>query len=269
MVRLSRLIVGVSLSAATFALPATAGAAGDEYVVIEGDTLVGIASEFGLPLRDLLAANGLTVRSVILPGQQLVVPEASSNAPATPGPSYTIVPGDTLSGIAQRAGVSFSALLEVNGMTATSLIMPGQDIRLPAGATAPSSPPAAATGTPVDTVLNYALAQVGKPYTFFTRGPAEFDCSGLTLEAYARIGVDLVHHSATQARQGTAVDFWNVSIKAGDLVFLDGDWNGEIDHVGIALGPTTWVHASESRDAVITSSLPSKSVIIAVRRFVD
>ena len=75
--------------------------------------------------------------------------------------------------------------------------------------------------------LTFALAQVGKPYTFFTSGPADFDCSGLTLAAYAQIGVSLVHHAATQAQQGTEVDFWNHSIRAGDLVFLDGDWDGQ------------------------------------------
>ena len=36
----------------------------------------------------------------------------------------------------------------------------------------------------IDTVVAYALAQVGKDYAFFTKGPDSFDCSGLTLAAY-------------------------------------------------------------------------------------
>ena len=48
-------------------------------------------------------------------------------------------------------------------------------------------------------------------------------------------------------------------------MFLDGDWNGEIDHVGIALGPTTWVQASKTHDVVMTGPLPPRSVTIAVR----
>ena len=268
MARLSRVIVGVALTASALALPAVAGAAGGDYVVVEGDTLVDIAADLGVPLRDLLAANGLTVTSLILPGQHLVVPDAASSASTSPGPSYTVVAGDTLSGIASRAGVSFSSLLAVNGMTAAALIIPGMEINLPAGASAPSAG-AALTGSPVDSVINFALAQLGKPYIFFTRGPAEFDCSGLTAAAYAQIGVSLVHHSATQATQGSAVDFWSESIRAGDLVFLDDDWDGEIDHVGIAIDPTTWVHASKSNGAVVRGPLPSRSVILAVRRFVD
>ena len=53
----------------------------------------------------------------------------------------------------------------------------------------------------IDRVIAYALAQVGKPYRFFTRGPDSFDCSGLTLAAYAQIGIRLVHYSGAQACQ--------------------------------------------------------------------
>jgi len=266
MVRLTPVILGISLSAAALVLPSVASAA-DDYVVAEGDTLVGIAAEAGVPLRDLLAANGLTVDSLIIPGQRLVVPDVPEAAP-TPGPPYTVASGDTLSGIASRAGVRLRDVLAVNGLTVDSLITPGMEIRLPAGASVPS-PGRASSGSPVDRAINFALAQVGKPYTFFTKGPTDFDCSGLTLQAYAQVGVSLVHHAATQARQGTEVDFWSDSIQAGDLVFLDGDWDGTIDHVGMALGSGSWVQASKTHDVVMTGPLPPRSVIISVRRYLD
>jgi LysM repeat protein len=304
---------------------ATAGeAAGRDYVVTEGDTLSGIAAETGVPLDALLAANGLGLHSVILPGQVLEIPDAApapsgavhtvvsgdtlsgiaaryqvsldallavnglsltslitpgmslrlpagasaSGAAAPTAGSYTVVAGDTLSAIAARHGVSLTALLGVNNLSASSLITPGMQLALPAGAGAQSPSTATPAGTPADRVLAFALAQVGKPYVFFTKGPTTFDCSGLTLAAYARVGVDLVHHAATQARQGDAVDFWNDSIEAGDLVFLDADWDGTIDHVGIALSATMWVQASQTHQTVITGPMPSKSVIIAVRRYV-
>jgi len=331
MARLSHLIVGVTLAAATLILPAVANAADEgAYTVKQGDTLSGIARRIEVPLADLLQANNLTVTSVIHPGQLLTLPDATGggSSSAGSGSSYTVVSGDTLGGIATRNGVSLSSLLAANGLRATSLITPGMQLKLPAGATGGSTgggagaasgatytvvagdtlggiasrsgvslqsllsinglrasslitpgmqlklpagaaaPAPAAPATPVDRVLDFALAQVGKPYQFFTKGPTAFDCSGLSLAAYAQIGVPLVHHAATQAQQGTAVDFWTESIRAGDLVFLDGDWNGAIDHVGIALSATTWVQASQSRDVVMTGSLPSRSVIIAVRRFV-
>jgi len=271
--------LALSITAAGFlAAPLTASAAASTYVVEAGDTLSGIASDHGVSLQALLSANGLTVSSLIIPGQQLTIPDPAESATPS-GRTYTVVAGDTLSGIARNHGVTLGALLKVNGMTQTSLIVPGQSLQLPSGATAGSTSRSASgsgggssqirTGNAqLDQVIDFALAQVGKPYVFFTKGASSFDCSGLTLAAYRQIGVDLVHHAATQATQGRAVDFWNSPIQAGDLVFLDGDWDGNIDHVGMALSSSTWVQASQSRGAVIVNSLPSRSVIIAVRRYV-
>ena len=76
--------------------------------------------------------------------------------------------------------------------------MPGQQLR-PGGAAGPAPAPVASspnTDTPIDRVVSYAMAQLGKPYRFFTAGPNTYDCSGLTLAAYAQIGVTLIHHSA-------------------------------------------------------------------------
>ena len=267
MLRMPHLIAGTALAAAVSVLPGIARAdeptrsGHDSYTVQAGDTLFGIAVDAAVPLDALLAANGMTVDSLIVPGQQLELPPA---APRPSGQTHTIVAGDTLGGIAASYGVRLGDLLALNGLRASSLILPGQQLELPYGAAAARP---AASG-PVAAVLDFALAQVGKPYVFFTKGPTAFDCSGLTLAAYARAGIDLVHHSATQALQGAEVDFWNGDIRAGDLVFLDTDWEGEIDHVGIALGATTWVHASESRGTVLVNELPPKSVIVAVRRLV-
>ena len=56
-------------------------------------------------------------------------------------------------------------------------------------------------------VIEFALAQQGKPYAFATAGPDTYDCSGLTRRAYAEIGISLIHQSAAQAQQGRAVAF--------------------------------------------------------------
>ena len=116
-------------------------------------------------------------------------------------------------------------------------------------------------------VLNYALAQVGKPYKFFTAGPASFDCSGLTKAAYAQVGVDLVHHSASQARQGRPVDFTREAIRPGDLVFMSTRGAKVINHVGIAVNANTLVQARSTALGVRITAMPPDSAIIAVRRF--
>jgi peptidoglycan endopeptidase LytE len=168
-------------------------------------------------------------------------------------------PGDSLGAIATQHGVTLAALLAVNGFTSGSLIIPGMKVTLPAGARL----------TGLDRVLGFAMAQVGKPWQFFTRGPHAFDCSGLTLAAYAQIGVPLIHYSVAQAMQGTAVDFRNEPIRAGDLVFQDTNGDGVINHVGLALSGSTWVHSRSTRLAVAWGPLPPDSLIVAVRRILS
>ena len=118
-------------------------------------------------------------------------------------------------------------------------------------------------------MVAYAYAQLGKPYRFFTAGPNTFDCSGLVKAAYAQIGMVLIHHSASQATLGTAVDIWSEPIKAGDLVFMatHGDPTA-ITHVGIAVDATHWIHAPKPGDVVRLAPIPPKGVLTAVRRLI-
>lgn len=256
------------------AMPGLARAAdSDIYVVRDGDTLSGIAVRVGARLSDLLRDNGLAVTSLIVPGQRLVVPGATAESSAAAvGSSYTVSAGDTLSGIAARHGVSLSSLLQINGLTVTSLIVPGMAVTLPAGASATTAANAAGAASTnnraIDVVLAYALAQLGRPYQFFSAGPSAFDCSGLTLAAYARIGVTLIHHSASQAEQGTAVSFMSEPIRPGDLVFMATRGAGSINHVGIAVSSNSWIQSRRPGDVVRIGPLPPTSMIIAVRRFV-
>jgi peptidoglycan endopeptidase LytE len=242
-------------------------AGGASYTVRAGDALSTIASRHGVRLADLLRANGISVTTIIHPGQQLTIPGGSSTGgggggSASGGASYTVRAGDSLSAIASNHGVRLADLLRANGLTVNSVIQPGQQLALPAGASSPRS-------NPIDRVVAYALAQVGKPYGFFTKGPYSFDCSGLTLAAYDQIGVSLVHHSATQARQGVPVDFVNQPIRAGDLVFIATNGSSRINHVGIAVSSTRWVQARRPGIPVQLTSLPPDSAILAVRRFVN
>lgn len=79
---------------------------------------------------------------------------AVGEAPASDAATYTIAAGDTLSGIATRADVSLDALVDANGWTdgADHLIMPGDVVVLPDGATTPLSLPATPTPTPATVV---------------------------------------------------------------------------------------------------------------------
>jgi len=87
-------------------------------------------------------------------------------------------------------------------------------------------------------VVAWALQQVGKPYTYGGAGPGSFDCSGLTMVAYAQIGIGLPHSASGQAAFGTPVD--RSQLLPGDLVFF----YSPISHVAIYIGNGLIVHAS-------------------------
>jgi peptidoglycan DL-endopeptidase LytE len=267
--RSTRVAMATALAAATFSFSVTPAEASppSTYVVVSGDSLFGISKKLGVRFADLLSANSMTATSVILPGQQLVVPGATP-APTAAGGSYTVKTGDSLGRIASKHGVSLAALLSVNGMTVKSLILPGQTITLPAGASTaqPTDTPSQSAG--VAKVIEFALAQQGKPYAFATSGPDTYDCSGLTRRAYLQIGVNLIHQSAAQALQGRAVAYTSEPILPGDLVFMATRGNDVISHVGIALSQTTWIQARRPGEVVRVGPMPSLNSIVAVRRFV-
>lgn len=288
----------------TVAAPAAAPAASAPaltYTVVSGDYLSGIATKLGVKLKDLLTSNNLSLNSLILPGRQLVVPAGGTlPAPSSPaaapaaaavaapaGPQqYTVVSGDSLFVVANRMGVKLSSLLSTNKLSVTSLILPGMKLTVPAGGSLPVAPaavaPAAAAGAaaqggPVPTavsgklatVLAFANAQLGRPYKFNTAGPDSYDCSGLTLAAYATIGISLPHYSGAQMAFGTAVDWTTSPIQPGDLVFLESaPGSGVISHVGIATGPTTWIQAPRAGDVVRTGTIPTYRVV-GVQRLVN
>jgi LysM repeat protein len=259
------------------------------YTVKSGDYLMGIATLYKVTLADLLAVNKITVKSVINPGRQLALPAtavapqvtsastAAAGGQSAPGITYTVKVNDFLAGIAAAYKVKLPDLLAVNKLKANSLILPGLTLAMPAGAIPPAAPAAAAAAEvaapagaigPAGTVVAFAYAQLGKPYRFFTAGPTTFDCSGLVKAAYAQIGIELVHHAASQASYGRAVDIWSEPIKPGDLIFTSGDGTGEITHVGIAVDATHWIHAPSPGDVVRLASIPPKGVLASVRRLV-
>ena len=96
----------------------------------------------------------------------------------------------------------------------------------------------------VQRVIDFACAQLGKPYVWAADGPGSYDCSGLTMAAWARGGVSLPHSSRMQAGYGTPVSRSNLQV--GDLVFF----YSPISHVGIYIGNGLMIHAPHTGDVV-------------------
>ena len=78
--------------------------------------------------------------------------------------------------------------------------------------------------------MAFALAQIGKPYVFAASGPNAYDCSGLTMAAWGKAGVQLPHFAAYQYNMGHHVS--RSQLEPGDLVFF---YPG-IQHVAMYIG---------------------------------
>jgi len=115
--------------------PAPNASGATSYTVVARDTLSGIASRFGTTSRTLMSLNGLTDANRIRIGQVLTIAGAAA-APAAPASAsgatstYTVVSGDTLSGIAARFGTTSRNLMALNGITNANLVRIGQVLRL-------------------------------------------------------------------------------------------------------------------------------------------
>lgn len=83
----------------------------------------------------------------------------------------------------------------------------------------------------VAAVIAFAQAQLGKPYQWAAAGPDSYDCSGLTMAAYATIGITLPHNAAMQSTYGTRVPD-QALLLSGDLVFFGSPPH----HVGLYVG---------------------------------
>lgn len=135
-----RLVITVLLALLLLvAVNAPALANGDVYTVQAGDTLSSIAAQYGLHVNDLAAANGLRWNSWVYTGQNLVIPgyETASYSPSpavSTGGTYTVAPGDTLSSVATRFGVSEGDLQTANNLANANFIFSGQRLTIPGSA---------------------------------------------------------------------------------------------------------------------------------------
>jgi cell wall-associated NlpC family hydrolase len=98
----------------------------------------------------------------------------------------------------------------------------------------------AATGD-VAAAIEAARSAIGTPYASGGTTTAGFDCSGLTMWAFAKAGIELPRTSFDQYGVGTAVE--QSAIQPGDLVFFSTAGAGA-SHVGIATSATTVISAT-------------------------
>ena len=94
------------------------------YTVISGDNLSSIASKFGTTVKEICRINNIANANLIYPGQVL---KLIQNIPLV---YYTVVSGDTLSGIADNYNTTYQELARLNNISNPNLIYPGQKLKI-------------------------------------------------------------------------------------------------------------------------------------------
>jgi len=108
-----------------------------------------------------------------------------------------------------------------------------------AGPAAPTPGPGGLTltgSTAGNGAVTFALAQPGEPYLWGGTGPNAWDCSGLTMVAWASVGVTIPRVTYTQATAGAPVSIQDA--RSGDLVLIPGSDGTPANpgHVGMIAG---------------------------------
>jgi cell wall-associated NlpC family hydrolase len=194
-----------------------------------------------LALPDATPATAAALVPLLPAGQQVLWVAAPSTDPATAAAYQALVtahpglrvesPPAALATLTAPTGPWAGVLPQVVAMLAARYA--GTAYRLPT------------TSARTAQVLSYAEAQLGKPYQWAGAGPVTFDCSGLTMRAYAAAGVTMPHNAYAQYEQTKASAVPEDQLQPGDLVFFGPSVPG-IEHVGIYTGGGTFLDAPDT-----------------------
>ncbi|MHB8075360.1 NlpC/P60 family protein [Desulfosporosinus fructosivorans] len=266
-----------------------------DYTVQPNDSWWLIARKNDMLTDEVLAGNsGATKDTKLKPGQIIklvnttpyltVVSEGTYTGPETI-PYDVVTKADNSLGVGQtkviEKGSNGSKLVtysyvQKNGIDVTKQVLDEKITQTPVNeviAKGPSSKPvtvamASSRGSSgSSSLVSRALSMQGTSYVFGGTSQQGFDCSGFAKYVYASSGISLPRTSFAQFASGGAVS--KNDLQPGDLVFFTTYAPGA-SHVGIYKGGGSFVHASNPRSGVITSSLNDgfySSRYIGARRY--
>jgi LysM repeat protein len=146
--RIGRLVAIPAVAGVAVVLGASPAAAHESHTVASGETLGHIALKHGVSVDTIAAENGISDPNRIRVGQVLSIPhESGASATGADGPrpvdpaafsggsgSYTVQPGDSLSRIGSKLGVSWKEIARQNEISQPYVIKVGQTLRVPGSA---------------------------------------------------------------------------------------------------------------------------------------
>ncbi|MFJ6172468.1 C40 family peptidase [Curtobacterium sp. NPDC092190] len=190
----------------------------------------------------ILLAPALAVTSTLT----LAVPADAAPATTTSSSSSAVTAADDAQSFTVARDVEVP-VVQTDGMTTTTTIVSYPTIVTKYGVTTQQAEAAISkvlsAGGKRATIVSTALQYMGDPYVEGGASHSGIDCSGLTMVAYAAVGIPLVHYVPSQDAVATTIP--QSEALPGDLVVFDNE-----DHVGIYLGDGIVLQAPHPGDPV-------------------
>lgn len=255
-----------------------------KYTVAKGDTLSKIGKKFGVSVREIKRANGLS-SDTLRAGMRLSIPGLSSagsgesetesvTASSLPRGEYVVKKGDTLGRIARRYDVTIKELKRENNIKGNS-IRAGQVLYIP-GYERQETEYRVVTEKPAihesngqhnytdpevengrfskESIIQVAKKYLGAPYKFGGNDLATgIDCSGYVKKIFSRFNVYLPR-TARDIYYSSGYKVSKKKLDTGDLVFFT-TYAKYPSHVGIYIGNDEFIHASSASRKVTIDSI--------------
>jgi LysM repeat protein len=140
-----------------------------DITVKPGETLSEIAERHGVSVNQLMRANGIKDPTLVQAGQRLVIPGRGPSGGQTGGgggngASVLVNPGDTLSEIAERNGISLQRLMQLNGITNPAMVEAGRRLVITGGSGSGGSRPSSGAGSNYTVKSGETLGEIAERY---------------------------------------------------------------------------------------------------------
>ncbi|WP_214483062.1 LysM peptidoglycan-binding domain-containing protein [Bacillus sp. SM2101] len=199
------------------------------YIVVSGDSLSGIAQRFGMTLAEIQSLNNISDPNKIQVGQVLKVyaNSGSNDGGGTEDPNlttYTVVSGDSLSGIAQRFGMTLAEIQSLNNISDPNKIQIGQVLKVYANSGTgdnPDLPDIGDGGASVTYVTESQLNEIGWSSQFLSE--AILNDLNSCLERYNITTRSRLCHFISQCSHESGAGRWTKELASGE------DYEGRTD----------------------------------------